>query len=431
MFDTCDWNDNIEAQALTESLVTAHKRKSDADAKEKGATSRKKRLKRNRQLLEVLNTLKTSSDPDLQPPLDLKPPKKQKKTFPELNSTKAPPPETLDTESPPPEALSTDSGDRLSRQQWRNRLKNRRRNRNKFKILPESAGRLEERDQDETKGRGDTLLSGAQREEETEGVGIGTDKAGDVSSLPGNRGSRNKGRVQKEPLQRKDGMWAPGDAKCGGGDPAPHHVTPIEKARLQKLKKMMQRDNTRGNLNDNVKVIDVEEPDNNDLGKQGPDTLRARMEHRLNSARFRYINQQLYTSESRDALSLFQSDPEAFNIYHTGFLQQVQRWPVNPITEIIKFIKNRSSSLVLADFGCGDALLARSVRNKVHSFDLVALNDHVTVCDIAEVPLSDETIDIAVFCLSLMGKNLAEFLQEANRVLKTGGTLLVAKVSSL
>ncbi|MEE6527664.1 hypothetical protein FKM82_029211, partial [Ascaphus truei] len=80
----------------------------------------------------------------------------------------------------------------------------------------------------------------------------------------------------------------------------------------------------------------------------------------------------------------------------------------------------RPPSLVVADFGCGDAQLARSVRNQVHSFDLVALNDQVTACDMAKVPLLDETVDVAVFCLSLMGKNIVEFLQEANRVLKLG-----------
>ena len=39
----------------------------------------------------------------------------------------------------------------------------------------------------------------------------------------------------------------------------------------------------------------------------------------------------------------------------------------------------------MADFGCGDAQLAQSVPHKVHSFDLVALNDHVTSCDMSQV----------------------------------------------
>ena len=37
--------------------------------------------------------------------------------------------------------------------------------------------------------------------------------------------------------------------------------------------------------------------------------------------------------------------------------------------------------------GCGEALLAASVKHKVFSFDLKALNDRVTVADMSKVPL--------------------------------------------
>ena len=42
-------------------------------------------------------------------------------------------------------------------------------------------------------------------------------------------------------------------------------------------------------------------------------------------------------------------------------------------------------TLVVADFGCGDCKIARSVKNKVHSFDLAPTCDLVTVCDMAKV----------------------------------------------
>ncbi|XP_053872085.1 ribosomal RNA-processing protein 8 isoform X2 [Malaclemys terrapin pileata] len=158
--------------------------------------------------------------------------------------------------------------------------------------------------------------------------------------------------------------------------------------------------------------------------------LRARMEERLQSARFRYINQQLYTSSSQEAARLFQHDPAAFAIYHRGFARQVGRWPENPVHRIIQYLRGRPASLVVADFGCGDCKIATSVRNKVHSFDLVALSPRVTVCDMAKVPLADESVDVAVFCLALMGTNLREILEEANRVLRPGGMLKVAEVAS-
>ncbi|XP_027564651.1 ribosomal RNA-processing protein 8 [Neopelma chrysocephalum] len=158
--------------------------------------------------------------------------------------------------------------------------------------------------------------------------------------------------------------------------------------------------------------------------------LRARMEERLLGARFRYLNQQLYTGSSRDAARLFRADPAAFHLYHRGFERQVRRWPERPVQRIVRYLRRRPASLVVADFGCGDCTLATSVKNRVHCFDLVPLSPRVTVCDMAEVPLADESVDVAVFCLALMGTNLQEILGEANRVLKLGGTLMVAEVAS-
>ncbi|XP_074073575.1 ribosomal RNA-processing protein 8 [Macrotis lagotis] len=158
--------------------------------------------------------------------------------------------------------------------------------------------------------------------------------------------------------------------------------------------------------------------------------LRAKMKQRLEGARFRFLNEQLYSVTSSAASHIFQEDPEAFELYHRGFQNQIKRWPLKPVDQIVKDLKQRPASLIVADFGCGDCRLASSVRNTVHCFDLAALDPRVTVCDMARVPLKDESVDIAVFCLSLMGTNLSDFLKEANRVLKPGGLLKVAEVAS-
>lgn len=74
----------------------------------------------------------------------------------------------------------------------------------------------------------------------------------------------------------------------------------------------------------------------------------------------------------------------------------------------------------VADFGCGEARLAQSISQKCYSLDLVASNSNVIACDMAHTPLQANSINIAVFCLSLMGTNLKDFLIEANRVLRNG-----------
>lgn len=96
----------------------------------------------------------------------------------------------------------------------------------------------------------------------------------------------------------------------------------------------------------------------------------------------------------------------------------------------LTFLFRRPQSWIVADFGCGEALISASVSQKVHSFDLCALNERITVCNMTSVPLENHSVDVAVFCLSLMGTNIVDFLVEAGRVLRVGGILKIAEVGS-
>jgi hypothetical protein len=105
----------------------------------------------------------------------------------------------------------------------------------------------------------------------------------------------------------------------------------------------------------------------------------------------------------------------------------MSRWPSQPLEFIIRWLKKKSTSLIVADFGCGelgypysswnqcreifsfpafhysasnhilialyrvsigfegDAKLAKSVTNKVFSMDLVASDESVIACNMAQV----------------------------------------------
>ena len=183
--------------------------------------------------------------------------------------------------------------------------------------------------------------------------------------------------------------------------------------------------------------------------------LQAKMRSKLTSARFRHLNETLYTTSSTTALSLFASSPELFAEYHAGFSQQVSSaWPRNPVEDFIAAIKNRgpssntqnplprrkTQSCTIADLGCGDAPLARALipsftkklQLTIHSYDLHAASQHITVADVANLPLRDGEADIAIFCLSLMGTNWVDFVDEAWRVLRGDGKgeVWVAEVKS-
>ncbi len=195
--------------------------------------------------------------------------------------------------------------------------------------------------------------------------------------------------------------------------------------------------------------------------------LQASMRQKLISARFRHLNETLYTKPSGHSLSLFQENPEMFNEYHEGFRRQVEVWPENPVDSYINNIKTRGKirgpqrrkagdnkaeeslqaevtplpqtggTSIIADLGCGDAALATALQPmkkklhlKIHSFDLHSPSPLVTKADIANLPLADGSVDIAIFCLALMGTNWIDFIEEAFRILRWKGELWIAEIKS-
>jgi len=162
--------------------------------------------------------------------------------------------------------------------------------------------------------------------------------------------------------------------------------------------------------------------------------ISSKLSNDLDDTKFRLLNEKLYKSSSSEALSYFQSNSEDFITYHKGFSLQAKKWPSNPNDLILKTLLLPKYKLMkIADVGCGEATLAQKLiplGYNIKSFDLVALNNYVTVADMKNLPLENHTIDLAVYCLSLMNKNFIPFIVEANRILKNEGKLLVAEISS-
>jgi ribosomal RNA-processing protein 8 len=171
-----------------------------------------------------------------------------------------------------------------------------------------------------------------------------------------------------------------------------------------------------------------------------------------------------------------------FSEYHTGFAQQVAVWPENPVDGYVSAILTRGKlfekrdawaqknkgkkakpppnpadltakkpikplprglkgTATIADLGCGVASLAltlqphlKPLRLTLHSFDLSQptgpAHPLVTIADIANLPLPDSSVDVAVFCLALMGTNWLDFIDEAFRILRWKGELWVAEIKS-
>ncbi|MBP9886009.1 MAG: methyltransferase domain-containing protein [Leptospiraceae bacterium] len=141
---------------------------------------------------------------------------------------------------------------------------------------------------------------------------------------------------------------------------------------------------------------------------------------------FSELNRTWSISNSKTTHTKLKENPEDWYYYHTLYRERRKDWSEIPYIEIGKMITRKE--MLVADLGCGEDLLRKEIpNNKVLSFDHVTINENVTACDISHLPLEEETIDIAVFSLSLMGANYKEYLQEAYRILKAMGVLLIAE----
>ncbi|MCC6521773.1 MAG: methyltransferase-like protein [Polyangiaceae bacterium] len=139
---------------------------------------------------------------------------------------------------------------------------------------------------------------------------------------------------------------------------------------------------------------------------------------------FTRINNRWYASASYKTHARLEANAEEWAHYHTLYREARKSWPIVPFEEEIRWLEEREP-LVVGDFGCGEAIIAERTGKKhdVRSFDHVAINPGVVACDIAAVPVDDGALDLAIFCLSLMGSNFADYIREAHRCLRLDGRL--------
>lgn len=141
---------------------------------------------------------------------------------------------------------------------------------------------------------------------------------------------------------------------------------------------------------------------------------------------FSQMNKQFAVSYSNTTHQRLQDNPDEFFKYHALYKEARTNWNEIPYLVIANKLKDKPY-LVVADFGCGEALLAKELDNQVYSFDHIAMDDTVIECDMKQTILADNFIDVAVFSLSLQGLNWKEYLLEAKRSLKPYGNLFIAE----
>jgi len=147
---------------------------------------------------------------------------------------------------------------------------------------------------------------------------------------------------------------------------------------------------------------------------------------------FSKLNQRINTENSSTTHQRMLTNPEEWHEYHRKYREERQKWTVIPFNEWIKKIKKLSDRFIIGDFGCGEAKIAEAIGSRVISLDHVAIDSRVISCDMSNVSeyIKNGGLDVAIFSLSLMGKDWENYIKEASRCLNENGLLYISETTN-
>ena len=141
-------------------------------------------------------------------------------------------------------------------------------------------------------------------------------------------------------------------------------------------------------------------------------------------------HQKASTSTSSRMHDWFKEDSIRWIEYHRVREENIKDWVEDPITVIAERL-NENPGQTIADLGCGMNRLKSLVKSYAgwYSVDHHAVDKSVIEADSSDLHeyLEYESVDSAVFCMSLWGTNYLDSIKEAHRYLKTGGTLYIVE----
>ena len=102
-----------------------------------------------------------------------------------------------------------------------------------------------------------------------------------------------------------------------------------------------------------------------------------------------------------------------------------------PLNKIIKYLETKKNrKLKILDLGCGRNLIKEKFKNNtkfdIEGYDYVSYNGSIE-CDISNLKDENESVDICIFSQSLMGSNWKEYINEAIRVLRYNGEMIISE----
>ncbi len=167
------------------------------------------------------------------------------------------------------------------------------------------------------------------------------------------------------------------------------------------------------------------------LEKQFKETPEERRQR--NKSELSVLHQRYKTMTSSNLHTAFKEDIESWHNYHKIAEENEKSFPDegiprNRIIQELDKIKTKRRKLIV-DMGCGKAQIAEHFKHdnrfEFINYDHIATNDKVTECDISNVPLEDDSVEICILSLAMWGSNCGDYVKEAKRILESNGKLYI------
>ena len=153
-----------------------------------------------------------------------------------------------------------------------------------------------------------------------------------------------------------------------------------------------------------------------------------------NISEYQKLTRKMSIQKSDATYEMFKNDNKLWHEYHDNrdfSFKGYDKQEEIPINKIINFLEKKShKKLKILDLGCGRNLIKQYFKNNTNlniiGYDYVSYNSSIE-CDISKLPDKNETVDICIFSQSLMGSNWKAYINEAIRVLRYNGEIIISE----
>ena len=147
------------------------------------------------------------------------------------------------------------------------------------------------------------------------------------------------------------------------------------------------------------------------------------------------LHKKYKTMSSENLHKHFQENPKDWEDYHKISKENEKSFPTEEIPRnvIIDYLNELrgTKQKIIADLGCGEGEINDYFKNNnrftFHNFDHISCKSTIKKQDIKNTELEDNDVDICILSLAMWGSNCKNYITETNRILDTGGILLIVE----